>query len=84
MPTTTRHVRKNLDRGNVPEKMEGAIVILILKPGKNLAIAENSRPISLTSSLCKVLEWILNKRLVHVHIVEERANSAGSEKTALP
>jgi hypothetical protein len=41
-----------------------------MKPGKNPTIAESYRPISLTTCLCKVLERIVNKRLVY--ILEER------------
>jgi hypothetical protein len=48
------------------------VVIPILKPGMNpaIAIAESYRPISFTSDLCKVLERIIYKKLVH--IIEER------------
>jgi hypothetical protein len=43
-----------------------AIVIHILKPGKDAIQPENYRPISLTSCLCKIMERMVNKRLVNV------------------
>jgi hypothetical protein len=50
---------------NLPKEWRSAIVIPILKPGKNPTIAESYRPISLISCLYKVLERIVNKRLVY-------------------
>jgi hypothetical protein len=57
-------------KGNFPKKWRSVTVIPILKPGKNPTNAESYRPISLMSCLCKVLERIVNKRLVY--ILEER------------
>lgn len=47
-----------------PEKWGEALVIPILKPNKNKLKPESYRPISLTNCLCKVMEKIINKRLV--------------------
>lgn len=47
-----------------PEKWREALVVPILKPDKNRMKAESYRPISLTNCLCKVLEKIVNNRLV--------------------
>jgi hypothetical protein len=55
---------------NFPKEWRSATEISILKPGKNPTIAESYRSIFLTSCLCKVLERIVNKRLVY--ILEER------------
>jgi hypothetical protein len=55
---------------NFPKVWRSATVIPILKPGKIPIIAGSYRPISLTNCLCKVLERIVNKRLVY--ILEER------------
>ncbi|GBM53598.1 putative RNA-directed DNA polymerase from transposon BS [Araneus ventricosus] len=43
-----------------------AVVIPILKPGKDAKSPNNYRPIALTSVLCKLLERMVNSRLVHV------------------
>ncbi|GBM44014.1 putative RNA-directed DNA polymerase from transposon BS [Araneus ventricosus] len=43
-----------------------AIVIPILKPGKNPEDPSSYRPIALTSCLCKTLERMINARLIHV------------------
>jgi hypothetical protein len=53
-------------KGNFPKEWRSATVIPILKPGKNPSITESYRPISLTSCLWKVLERIVNKRLVYI------------------
>jgi hypothetical protein len=52
------------NKENFPKEWRSATVIPILEPGKNPTIAESYRPISLVSRLCKVLEKIVNKRLV--------------------
>ncbi|KAG8183367.1 hypothetical protein JTE90_008270 [Oedothorax gibbosus] len=48
-----------------PTSWQRAIVIPIAKPGKNPQDAGNYRPIALTSCLCKLMEWIVNARLVY-------------------
>lgn len=47
-----------------PTVWQKATVIPILKPGKNSTSAESYRPISLTSCLCKLMEGMVNRRLV--------------------
>ncbi|GFW71097.1 RNA-directed DNA polymerase from mobile element jockey [Trichonephila clavipes] len=46
-----------------PDSWKIAVVIPILKPDKNPEIAQNYRPISLLSSLSKVYEFVLLRRL---------------------
>lgn len=53
-----------LKSGKFPKKWRKSILIPILKPNKDANVPQNYRPISLTSCLCKILERILNKRLV--------------------
>lgn len=48
-----------------PESWRTALVVPICKPSKDPTDPLNYRPISLTSCLCKLLERIINKRLVH-------------------
>lgn len=48
----------------LPDNWRKALVIPILKPGKDSSNKNNYRPISLTNCLCKVLERMVNKRLV--------------------
>ena len=50
--------------GAFPEDWKFAHIIPILKKDKDPLDAKNYRPISLTSCLCKLLDRILNKRLV--------------------
>ena len=50
--------------GLFPEDWRVATVIPIQKPNKDPFLSENYRPISLTSCLCKVLEKIVNSRLM--------------------
>ncbi|GBN97857.1 putative RNA-directed DNA polymerase from transposon X-element [Araneus ventricosus] len=47
-----------------PSQWHEAIVIPILKPGKDSSNPLNYRPIALTSCLCKTLERMVNARLV--------------------
>jgi len=56
--------------GDFPEEWRKANVIPIKKPGKDPEIPDSYRPVSLTSCLCKVMEKMANRRLVH--ILEER------------
>jgi len=46
-----------------PSKWRESIIVPFLKPGKDSSKPENYRPISLTSSLCKTLERMVNNRL---------------------
>ncbi|GFS77403.1 RNA-directed DNA polymerase from mobile element jockey [Trichonephila clavipes] len=48
-----------------PTQWQGAIVIPILKPGKDPKNPLSYRPIELTSCLCKTLERMVNARLVY-------------------
>jgi hypothetical protein len=43
-----------------------ALVIPILKPGRDPKRTDSYKSISLTSCLCKLMEKMMNKRLVHV------------------
>ena len=48
----------------LPESWTKSIILAILKPGKDASSPTNYRPIALTSCLCKLLEKMINKRLV--------------------
>jgi Reverse transcriptase (RNA-dependent DNA polymerase) len=50
--------------GEFPDDWRTATVIPVAKPGKNPELAENYRPRALTSCLCKLLERMVNARLV--------------------
>lgn len=49
--------------GRVPQAWREAIMIPILKPGKDSTTTSSYRPISLTSCMCKTMERIINLRL---------------------
>src|ERR1700733_5697531 len=49
--------------GEVPQTWREAIMIPLLKPGKDSSSASSYRPISLTSCLYKTMERIINLRL---------------------
>ena len=51
------------ERGELPAAWREAIVVPILKPGKSGTDPLHYRPISLTSSLCKLMEKLVNVRL---------------------
>ncbi|GBN49623.1 putative RNA-directed DNA polymerase from transposon X-element [Araneus ventricosus] len=49
-----------------PASWREAVVVPIPKPGKDPQNSSNYRPIALTSCLCKLLERMVNKRLVYI------------------
>lgn len=51
--------------GRLPKAWKEAIVVPVLKQGKDSTLASSYRPIALTSCLCKVFEKIVNRRLMH-------------------
>ena len=51
------------ERGQFPAAWREAIVVPLLKPGKSGTDPLHYRPISLTSSLCKLMERLVNARL---------------------
>ena len=50
--------------GEFPSTWREATIIPIPKPGKDNTVPGNYRPIALTSCVCKILERIINNRLV--------------------
>ena len=51
-------------KGKFPDKWKEAVIVPILKEGKAATCPGSYRPIALTSCVCKLLERILNRRLV--------------------
>lgn len=51
--------------GEIPLAWKEAIVIPILKQGKDPSSVSSYRPIALTSCLCKLFEKMINRRLIH-------------------
>ena len=49
-----------------PKKWRESIVIPFLKPGKNPKVVTNYRPIALTSYVCKLMERMVNNRLMWI------------------
>ena len=54
--------RASLDSGKLPRKMKTCVVTPIFKSGDRCA-AENYRPISLNTHLCKIFERIIVKKI---------------------
>ena len=48
----------------MPADWHHAIIQPLLKPNKDASVPESYRPTSLTSTLCKVMEAMVNKRLL--------------------
>ncbi|GBN44998.1 putative RNA-directed DNA polymerase from transposon BS, partial [Araneus ventricosus] len=48
-----------------PPSWQQAIIIPVLKPGKDSSNPCNYRPIALTNCICKILEKMVNKRLIY-------------------
>ncbi|GFS88498.1 RNA-directed DNA polymerase from mobile element jockey [Trichonephila clavipes] len=51
--------------GKLPKIWKLSTVIPILKPNKNASECKNYRPISLTSTLCKLMERVIHRRLIN-------------------
>ena len=68
LPTSGKQIMLRIfnhfyETGEIPQELKHAIAIPIPKEGKDPKIANNYRPISLTSHLGKILETMVNKRL---------------------
>ena len=55
--------RRSLDTGEIPEMMKLQTIIPLFKKGSK-SLAENYRPVSLTSHLIKLFERILRKKMI--------------------
>ena len=66
----TNLLKKSVDQGTLPNDWREAIVTPVYKKGAK-SKAENYRPISLTSIICKVLESIIKKHIVN-HFINEK------------
>ncbi|XP_023190232.1 uncharacterized protein LOC111608691 [Xiphophorus maculatus] len=61
--------------GILPDKWKEAIVIPICKPGKDPHSAESYRPIALTSCIGKIMEKMVNNRLIYYLELKEKIKS---------
>eukprot|EP01059_Diplonema_ambulator_P009363 TRINITY_DN1920_c1_g1_i17.p1 TRINITY_DN1920_c1_g1~~TRINITY_DN1920_c1_g1_i17.p1 ORF type:complete len:682 (+),score=99.76 TRINITY_DN1920_c1_g1_i17:1096-3141(+) len=52
--------------GRVPNSWRTALVIPVLKPGKDPMLLSSYRPISLTSCVCKLMERMIDARMTHL------------------
>ena len=50
--------------GSFPQDWKTSIILPILKSGKDQSNPKNYRPISLTSNICKLIERMVNNRLI--------------------
>ena len=67
-PTTKKYLLDLFNRlwseGTFPQEWKTSIILPILKVGKEQTDPKNYRPISLTSNICKLLEKMVNNRLI--------------------
>uniref|UniRef100_A0A3B3Q2D7 Reverse transcriptase domain-containing protein n=1 Tax=Paramormyrops kingsleyae TaxID=1676925 RepID=A0A3B3Q2D7_9TELE len=54
------------EAGRVPKSWKEAIIIPVRKPGKDSSKPSNYQPIALTSHICKLMERMINERLMYV------------------
>ncbi len=60
-----KNFNKTWEIGQLPSVWKHAIIVPILKPGKNPSDLSSYRPIALTSQLCKIMERIITDRMTH-------------------
>ena len=60
--------RQSLETGELPSQWKEAVITPIFKKGERQN-PENYRPVSLTSVICKILERIIAKKIIH-HVKE--------------
>lgn len=53
------------EEGRLPKSWKEAVIIPIRKPGKDPSKPGNYRPIALTSHICKLMERMINERLMY-------------------
>ena len=61
-----RTFNRSLSRGIVPREWKRGTIVPILKPGKPSGRVDSYRPVTLTSTLAKLMERILHGRLRHL------------------
>ncbi len=54
------------EEGKVPNSWKEAVIVPIRKPGKDSTKRTNYRPIVLTSHICKLMERMVNERLMYI------------------
>lgn len=54
------------DEGNIPVSWKEALIVPIHKPGKDASKPSNYRPIALTSNICKLMERMINERILYI------------------
>ena len=52
------------EKGELPKSWHHAIIVPIPKPGKDKSSPKGYRPVSLTCTLCKIMERMINNRLI--------------------
>jgi len=73
LPSEVLHILLNILNdiwltGNCPSSWRPSYVVPIAKPGNDISNPTNYRPIALTSCVCKVMERMVNNRLVEFQL----------------
>ncbi|KNH07224.1 Tbingi protein [Perkinsela sp. CCAP 1560/4] len=68
-----RTFNRSLSRGIVPHEWKRGTIVPFLKPGKPAGKVESYRPITLTSTIAKLMERIIHGRLRHLVTSENQA-----------
>ncbi|KNH05147.1 hypothetical protein XU18_1574 [Perkinsela sp. CCAP 1560/4] len=68
-----RTFNRSLSRGIVPREWKRGTIVPFLKPGKPAGKVESYRPITLTSTIAKLMERIIHGRLRHLVTSENQA-----------
>lgn len=66
LPTLLKVYNGALESGKLPQSMNEAIIVVLLKPGKDAMLADSYRPISLSTSDVKLLAKVCALRLSKV------------------
>ncbi|KNH04902.1 hypothetical protein XU18_3960 [Perkinsela sp. CCAP 1560/4] len=68
-----RTFNRSLSRGIVPREWKRGTIVPFLKPGKPAGKVESCRPITLASTIAKLMERIMHGRLRHLLTSENQA-----------
>ena len=76
-----RMFNRSLSKGIVPREWKSGTIFPLLKPGKPVGPVESYRPVTLTSTVAKLMERIIHGRIKHLVTSDNQAGFRASRST---